>query len=133
MPFVLDASTTLSWFLDDEINQQHTASLRLLAQDCALVPSLWPVQVGNSLNQGVKSGRISDSRRAEILHQLRSLDIRIDVVHPMVERLSFTAEKYRLTTYDCTYLLLAMDRGIPLATLDKELIRAARRSSVALI
>jgi predicted nucleic acid-binding protein len=36
-----------------------------------------------------------------------------------------------LTTYDATYLELARRLGLPLLTKDKELARAARRSSIA--
>lgn len=35
-----------------------------------------------------------------------------------------------LTTYDAAYLELAMRRGIPLATLDKTLLRAAQKVQV---
>jgi len=35
-----------------------------------------------------------------------------------------------LTTYDATYLELAMRHGIPLATLDKALIKAAKKMKV---
>lgn len=36
-----------------------------------------------------------------------------------------------LTTYDATYLELAIRRGLPLLTRDEALIRAAERSGVA--
>ncbi|MGQ3045861.1 MAG: type II toxin-antitoxin system VapC family toxin [Niveispirillum sp.] len=42
------------------------------------------------------------------------------------------AAKHRLTVYDASYLALALDRGLPLATFDKEIIAAARSLSVPL-
>jgi len=35
------------------------------------------------------------------------------------------AERYQLTTYDASYLELAQRRGLPLATVDKNLAQAA--------
>jgi predicted nucleic acid-binding protein len=41
--------------------------------------------------------------------------------------------RYGLTAYDAAYLELAKRKGLPLATLDKELITAASQESVALV
>jgi predicted nucleic acid-binding protein len=43
------------------------------------------------------------------------------------------AEKYHLTSYDASYLELAMRSSVPLATLDKPLRRAAKDAGVALL
>jgi predicted nucleic acid-binding protein len=40
---------------------------------------------------------------------------------------------YELTAYDATYLELAMRLKLPLATLDVQLIAAAKRAAVPLI
>jgi predicted nucleic acid-binding protein len=40
---------------------------------------------------------------------------------------------YRLTSYDAAYLELAMRRGLPLATLDDELIRASKVARVTVL
>ena len=42
------------------------------------------------------------------------------------------ARAYGLSSYDAAYLELAVRRGLPLATLDKELHKAAKRASVAI-
>ena len=44
-----------------------------------------------------------------------------------------TALHYDLTAYDAAYLALAQRRGLPLATHDRALQRAAARSGVTLI
>jgi predicted nucleic acid-binding protein len=41
------------------------------------------------------------------------------------------SQKYRLTTYDAAYLELAKRQGLPLATLDSDLIAAALQEGVA--
>jgi predicted nucleic acid-binding protein len=43
------------------------------------------------------------------------------------------ARRYGLTTYEATYLDLAMRRGLPLATRDRELSVAATKARVELI
>ena len=43
------------------------------------------------------------------------------------------AHEYNLSTYDASYLDLAMRRGLPMASLDKNLIAAAKRSKVPLL
>ena len=49
MPFVLDCSVTMAWVFPDEASD-ITARLRdSLLEDRALVPSLWPVEVGSVL------------------------------------------------------------------------------------
>jgi predicted nucleic acid-binding protein len=42
-------------------------------------------------------------------------------------------ERHGLTIYDGTYLELAKPRGLPLATLDSALLRAAQQEGVALV
>ena len=43
------------------------------------------------------------------------------------------SRRHRLTFYDASYLELAQREGIPLATLDKELVTAARAEGVPLV
>jgi predicted nucleic acid-binding protein len=43
------------------------------------------------------------------------------------------AERHRLTVYDAAYLELATRRALPLATLDKQLADAGRRSGLAVL
>jgi predicted nucleic acid-binding protein len=43
------------------------------------------------------------------------------------------AERYQLTLYDAAYLELAQRRKLPLATLDKDLIRAGKTLGMTLL
>ncbi len=67
---------------------------------------------------------------------LRSLDIEIDLetereqIFGDAHRL---AVEYRLTGYDAVYLQLAIRTGLPLASLDKDLNKAALRAGVELV
>ena len=64
--------------------------------------------------------------------QLELLDIRTDVVAPQLLRLGNEALMSGLTAYDVSYLLLARDRGLPLATFDGELAATAQSTGVEL-
>lgn len=76
--------------------------------------------------------RIDEEFVVGVCEQLDQLDIRTDVVGTQVQRLALEAHVRDLTAYDTTYLLLAKDRGLPLATLDRQLAKAAQSAGVML-
>jgi hypothetical protein len=58
--FVLDASLTLQWFLEDEADRKYSlAVLASLSEKRALVPLLWFYEVGNGLLMACRRKRIS--------------------------------------------------------------------------
>jgi predicted nucleic acid-binding protein len=62
--------------------------------------------------------------------------INIDAFHPGSPEeagVLALARKHRLTVYDASYLELAQRETLPLATLDKDLARAARLERVSLV
>ena len=125
--FVLDASVALAWCFDDESTPAAWALLDRLHATPAHVPSLWALEIGNILLGAEKRRRITQARTVAFLGILGDLDIRVD---PDLPGRAFRdvlplARERRLTTYDATYLELAMRLGLPLATKDKALARAA--------
>jgi predicted nucleic acid-binding protein len=99
------------------------------------VPVRWPAEVANALLIAVRRGRISQEKANRFLLDLRALPIRLDpessdAVFDQVFKL---AEQYSLTIYDASYLELAIREGLPLATLDNDLRKAARASGVPLV
>jgi predicted nucleic acid-binding protein len=132
--FVLDASVTAAWCFADEATPASDALRASLTERHATVPVLWHAESANLLLMAERRRRITPDRCEEMLGLLDSLPIetvdRTSRVHGPVLRLART---YRLTTYDALYLDLAMDLGLPLATRDGDLRRAAHASGVALI
>jgi predicted nucleic acid-binding protein len=65
----------------------------------------------------------------------RAMPIRIDPQsgEGVFDRVFKLAEQYNLTIYDAGYLELAIREGLPLATLDNDLRKAARASGVPLV
>ncbi|MDE0356233.1 MAG: type II toxin-antitoxin system VapC family toxin [Gammaproteobacteria bacterium] len=130
--FVLDCSVAVAWFFEDEANPETDALLDRAMESGALVPGLWRLEVGNVLSQAERRRRIDPSKLASYVDVLAQLPIATDTEteeRALRETLAL-ARQERLTTYDAAYLEVAMRRGMPLATLDKALIRAARRVGV---
>ena len=61
MPFVLDSSVALAWVLPDEANPQLDHVCDRMADDIALVPPVWPLEIGNVLLIGATHGSGSES------------------------------------------------------------------------
>ena len=84
------------------------------------MPTLWRLEVANSLTVAVRRGRIDANFRHAALADLALLDITTDDhtdVHAWGETLNL-ADRFQLAVYDAAYLELAERRSIPLATLD---------------
>ncbi|MBT3534462.1 MAG: type II toxin-antitoxin system VapC family toxin [Rhodospirillaceae bacterium] len=130
--FVLDCSIAAAWLFEDEARPETDNLLEILASDGALVPNLWHLEVGNVLVQAEKRGRITAAQISTRLELLSSLPIDTDTeTGPRAFREILTlARAQTLTTYDAAYLELAIRRGIPLATQDKALVRAAKAAEV---
>lgn len=126
--FVLDASVAVAWCFDDESTPAAWALLDRLRSAPAHVPALWELEVGNILIGAERRRRITQARAAEFLGILGELDIRVDPEMPgrAFRDVLPLAREQRLTTYDATYLELAMRLGLPLATKDTALIGAAK-------
>ena len=131
MPLVLDASITASWHFGEE-SAGADAVLNSLAQDAARVPLIWWFEIRNVVMLGERSGRATKEQTAAFLELLSRLPIHLADI-PDEERLVDLSRKHRLTFYDASYLELAQREAIGLATLDKELVKAARLEGVPLV
>ena len=128
MSLVLDSSATLAWIYSDETTDSIRRLFDAVADDGAVVPALWRLEIANSLTVAVRRGRIDANFRRAVLSDLALLDITADDhtdVHAWGETLS-VADRFQLTVYDAAYLELAQRRNLPLATLDRELRVAAK-------
>jgi predicted nucleic acid-binding protein len=132
MPFVLDASVSATWCFPDEAHGTAEAAFDLLAGDEAIVPALWWFEIRNILVVNERRGRIDAVETACFLADLERLSIRIDR-EPDSETVLALARKHNLTGYDAAYLELARRQGLPLASLDRALVAAARADGVPLL
>jgi predicted nucleic acid-binding protein len=132
---VIDSSMTLAWYFEDEKTAASIAVLSRVVEEGAFVPALWHLEVLNGLQAAVRRGRITTTYRDASLNDLQALVIAID---PDTNRQAWTAtlrlcERFGLTAYDAAYLELALRRQLPLATLDGELVKAARAENISLV
>lgn len=135
MSLVLDSSMTLAWYFEDERTDANIAVLRRVAQDGAIVPALWRLEVANGLQVAVRRRRIDAAYRDLSLADLLSLPIAIDAetdAHAWSATLRL-ADRFGLTLYDAAYLELARRRDLRLATLDGQLEQAAKAENVPLL
>lgn len=135
MSFVLDASITLTWCFKDEETPLTVTLLERLQTETAFVPALWTLEIGNILLSACKRQRISYARATEFLNLLDDLAIQIDentATHGLRDTF-LLAYSEQLTTYDAAYLELAMRLGLPLATKDIQLSKAALRVGVRVL
>ena len=134
--FVLDASVAVAWCFEDETTKFTESVLDLLSAGVeALVPSIWPVEVANALLIAERRNRVALARVAAILQKIAGLPI---AAMPIDSARAFdhilpVARQHSLSGYDAAYLELALRQGLPLATLDEQLRRAAKTTGVVLL
>jgi predicted nucleic acid-binding protein len=132
MPFVLDASTAVSWGFRDEDHSGARAARDRLRRDDAVVPVHWWFEVRNVMLMGERRKRLSENQTAQFLARLSRLRI-MEAPRPDDLEIFALARRHRLTFYDATYLELARREEIALATLDDDLAAAASSDGIALV
>lgn len=132
--FVLDCSVALAWCFPDEYALYPQSVLDSLTVNAGAVPSLWRLEVANALLVGERRGRCTAADVVAWLGFLAALPIRIDSEtedRAWCDTLGF-ARAYSLSVYDASYLELASRRGLPLASLDRQLNAAAKAAGIVL-
>ena len=132
MAFVLDASITACWAFRDEDHPDASLAFMQIRTEEAVVPCLWWFEVRNTLVVNERRRRIAESETAAFLLNLSRLRIRVDRI-PDEGAVLRLARTHRLSVYDAAYLELAQREGLPLATLDTDLQKAAAAEGVALL
>ena len=133
--FVLDNSVAMRWLLaSNKASDQRYAELVLksLVDAEVLVPNLWHLEVANVLLSATNRKEIEVSEVERFTAQLENLPITVDTLtaNQVFGHTISLARAYRLSSYDAAYLELALREGLPLASLDKDLLKAAKRSDI---
>lgn len=139
MRFVLDNSVVMRWLLRDgdaeRIAYADRVLDRLMQDDSeALVPAIWPLEAGNVIVKAQAKGLVSEARAAAFIGLLQDMAITTDVQtteRALGDTLQL-ARRFRLSTYDASYLELALREGLALATLDADLRAAMAQTGTAL-
>ena len=133
--FVFDASVTLRWVLHDASASDRAYADRVLESlesQIAAVPPLWATEVVHVLRCAEQEGKLGEAAVTSFFYQLGQLPINSDIAAPIGLQLAVAAvsREFRLSGYDAQYLELARRLGLPVATLDKDLRKAAKRAGV---
>src|SRR5574340_1024999 len=133
--FVVDCSVAMTWLFSDEATPKTAALLKRLASETALVPAWWFVEITNVLALAERKRRIAPVHSDAFIADLSTLGIERDDDAPdrAFSNLLPLCRTHQLTSYDAIYLDLAIRRNLPLATLDDDLRRAARKLGVCLL
>lgn len=133
--FVLDCSVTMAWCFEDEGNHFTDNLLTQMAHSNVIVPTIWSLEVANVLLLAQRKKRISSIQAASFIDALSVFSITVDgsTTSRAMHTISRIAEKTNLTIYDAAYLELAFRESLPLATLDKNLIHAAKSIEIELM
>lgn len=130
--FVIDSSIAAAWSFKEEATAYTEGVLDAVSSfDEGVAPRLWAYELRNSVLMGIRRGRIAKADAEEFLKSLS--DLRIRLTDPLsYDGVFALAEQHGLTVYDAAYLDLAIREQLPLASLDKALIRAAEKTGVTL-
>ncbi len=133
MKFVLDNSVTMRWFFGDgkpeELNYAKDV-LEAMKYNTALVPAIWGLEVSNVIARAEAKGLVTEDRSTVFLEILKEFDIEADIqtYARSLDDILYLARRYGLSAYDASYLELALRGNLPLATLDEDLTKAAKKA-----
>jgi predicted nucleic acid-binding protein len=128
---VIDASILAAWFLDEKSDSRVETAFDTVARVETLAPGLFYYEIRNALLVSKRRNRITEAMSVAFLRDLALLPIRFEAPGDDASLMTL-ARKRKLTVYDAAYLELAKREGLPLATLDRALEKAAVAEGVAL-
>ena len=125
---VIDASMALRWVLAEELESEAIAARLYVGERGGCVPGNFQTEVAHGLLQAERRKRITASDASAALADIMELALKVELPNPHV--IVSSAREYGLTGYDAAYLALALQAGIPIATVDEQLRGAARSARV---
>lgn len=135
MSFVLDNSVTMRWFFGDGKPRELAYArsvLDAMKRGNAFVPVTWGLEVANVIAKAEAKALVTEARSEAFLQILGEIGLEVDsatFAHALSATLQL-ARRYKLSAYDASYLELALRLGVPLATLDQDLLKAATKAGV---
>lgn len=136
MNFVLDCSVTMTWLFEHEANKETDELLeRLGGSEKAVVVQHWALEIANVLLNAERSKKKTAADTTHFLTLLGKLAIESDAhtEHHATTTTLAVGRRHKLSSYDAAYLELARRLGLPLATLDKDLRRAAEAEGIVVL
>jgi predicted nucleic acid-binding protein len=140
MPLVLDASVAMRWLADDASAEDKAYAkqvLRIIIGDDVrpYVPSHWTLEIAHVLARSERRGSVTIDMSEYFLNTLSAITIVTDYETSALALNSILglSRLYGLSSYDAAYLELALRLDCPMATLDKDLRRAAEKAGIVVL
>jgi len=97
-----------------------------------VVPSHWPIEVGNALLVNIRRQRVRPNQLEELMQECATFAILVEPSFQVghIGPLARLAIENGLTLYDAAYIQIAIEKSIPLGTLDRPMRLAAQRLGV---
>jgi predicted nucleic acid-binding protein len=135
---VVDASVTLSWFMERAAAAERARSdliLTRLNTERGIVPALWQSEITNACLVAERRRLVTPAQTSDFLERAAALPIDFDSTNPRAARDAILGlgRVQGLSAYDAAYLELAMRSGAVLATFDSALARAAKSVGVRIL
>lgn len=122
---VIDASVMVSILFEDEESEYSKSVLECIMQGRGvIVPEIFHAEVLNVILVSERRGRIDNDDIYQMLKFLSDLEV-VTMSFTNKKEILRLARNYNLTSYDATYLGLAINKKIHIATLDKRLMEAS--------
>jgi predicted nucleic acid-binding protein len=99
-----------------------------------IVPAIWRLEVVNALVVAERRKKVAPEKSARFIRDLQQFSITVDVdgLDQVFSTVLDLARLYQRSAYDASYLELAKRRGLPLATKDEPLGKAAEELGIEL-
>jgi len=130
--FVIDNSIVMAWCFDDEISTYADDVLGGLEVTAAIAPAIRPLELGNVPAVAEWRKRLNEADSIHFLALIGDLPITViqEPAWRMTREILALARKRQISTYDPSYLDLAMRKGLPIATRDSGMKKAAMACNV---
>lgn len=135
MKLVVDNSVAMRWLFADgsKADRQYANEVAALVETSEVhMPALFVIEAANVISRALKTGVITAQESQSRFDLLNAMQANIDPIESTHSTMSLAIQAFELglSAYDASYLLLAQKLGCPLATLDKDLRRAAKNCGV---
>jgi len=133
MAFVLDNSIAVRWLITDQRTPYSDFVLSRMTLEDVYVPAIFCIELTSVLMKERNKGTVTASAVDTFFLLLDQFDLRFAKPKTDLQLLFRQAGTHRLAPADTTYLLLASERSLPIATADIRMQEAARRAGVPLL
>jgi predicted nucleic acid-binding protein len=126
---VVDASVAVKWLVREDKTDE---ARRLLDPANRLhAPDLFPVEVINSIARRVRRKELSRRDAVDRIRVFNAIPVSLHGYHVALPVATSLALSYGPALYDCIYLALAAQMGLPYVTADERFINGMRKSRLS--